>query len=765
MKKSKLFVLPLMAILLLAGCDDKTSSSTSSSSNSQTPSSLVSSSSSSTSSSAISPSSSSSSLSSSESTSSSVSSSSSTSSSSAYSSSSSSTSTSSSSISSEDEQGKHTFNIKIQENAVYGLSKDSFLFDKTSYKTGDSVNYTILNMASSISSFNYALINIGGHNIAFNVEASGNDVVGSFTMPEVGEEKEVDFIIGQYSVYTNTEASDSKNISFDLGDGIVAIAPETIKTGSRISGFSLYRSKDIVISKISYKLGEGEYISVDSSLIWKNNFASIDLSLEVYDNLTIKIETKVAQKRNLNIVGGEYVNFTSTPSATYLEGETVDLSYNAVDGYNVTYTIEGATNTRGGTSICFNMPTNDVTITFVPTSFPSIIIENNENIESTTIYAKPNSTAGYYIETNKANNYSSFYVIPKVKEGYKVTSAYIKGDETNKVTPYEQTFSATSSHASMKLYGFNFYMPSNATESITIVINTVKLGKISYTEDSTYFNKVNIIDNNGNTSTLDNIGIGETFKIQPSVISGYQLVSALVSDGSDSNLSYSKYDNNGYYIEATMPNSGICKFTFTFEKTYEITLENTNDVYFSCENNNTKHVKDDTVKVGISVINSSKVLKSVKYNDGENDVELEIKTNEYNQKYVEFNMPEKNITISATLEDAPKASIKFEVNNYSSYDIDSVSIQNMNSYIFSQGISKQDYKETTAEIEEGGVIIISIGDTNTTQRFDVKVTVIYKDKSYKEINANYVHGNYSIENIKVTSDIAIIEIAVYDHAA
>lgn len=775
MRKSKLLIMPLMAMLLLVGCDNNTSSSSSTSSE---PESSVSSSSSSSSTASSSPV-----VSSEVSSSSSSSSASSEASSSEDSSSSSSSSqTSSDSSSSEEVKVKHTFNV-----ICYSSLGATFIFDKEDgYSTGDTVSYTIKGSYISYQkdSFNNgALIDIAGHKIAFNTEVSGSDLVGSFVMPEVGEKEEVDFIVGTYSAYVSDLTAADKKITIELTDGLVAFTPDTIKEGATFSSFAIYRAKTVALTKVSYKIGNGEFVEVSTQYVsWYQDFASISLSgLSVTDDITIKIEAKEVSAYNVKIVGKEYVTFSSEPSSSYIEGETVSFYYTAISGYSVTCKVttddgEDILNqSYYGSNWKFTMPGKDVTITFTATEYPTVTVETDDNITSFKVYTR----SGYYSSysessDNKVEPGSTFYISAEVKDGYKLGTASIKGDDT-------QTYTASSQYALNNKIGYQITAPSDGS-SFTVVISTIQCGKITITEDSTHFTSVAVKDseNSYTESTFNSYGAGDSFVLVPSVVDGFVLTGATISDGTTSTTVDAQINYSGTsYVKCTMPENGIANVTFTFATSYSVTLDadlqDTTKVRANFDSGTSNYAEGATVKLTLQVQFGYELSKiELAYDD--TTTELKIKTNSYGYKYVEFKMPAYNVTLKSTIVEAEKVSVSFSYANNSTKTVSSISISDTNN---SFAIEANDVATTigpvtnTSEIVIGNYINFSVYDSNyydnTTytylENFAVTLTITYTDDTTEIKQATYEYGTYEVSRIEITKTIKSFSLVITDKAA
>ncbi len=764
MKKSKLFVLPLMAILLLAGCDNNTSSTSSSTSSSAPESSassaqVSSSAASSSTPSSVSSSSSSSSVSSSESSSST----------------SSSESSSSSSSSSEEEKVKHTFNV-----ICYASIDATFTFDKADgYSTGDTVTYTIQGMASRVDNYNSgALIDIAGHKIAFNVEVSGSDLVGSFIMPEVGDKTEVDFIVGMYDAYT-TEATDTdKTVTLDVTDGLVAFLPSSLKQGTNLYSFGLYRSKTMILTKVSYKIGDGDFNEVNITYTsWYQDFTSISLSASITDDITIKVEAKEVSAHSLTIVGGEYVTFSQTPSSSYIEGETVSFYYTPISGVSVTCKItteDGEIQNSGySTNVSFTMPGKDVTITFTATAYPTVTIEADNNISSYKIFARN----GYYyneVTDNKVAPGSEFYVVAVAKEGFKLGTAYFKGAESAAViASYQNAVSATA---------YSFTAPSDGND-FTIVINAVSCGTITITEDTTHFSEVSVkdsVDSSGESS-LNSFGAGDTFVLFPTVNTGFVLTGATISDGTSSEAI--KYDakvkyGGTRYVECKMPENGVANVTFTFATAHTVTLDadlkDETKVRANFESNTSTFAEGDTVKIELSV-QFGYELSKIELVNGDITTELTIQSS-YSGKYVEFIMPDGDVSLKSTIVESEKISIDFSYKNESVNRIPELRIYDVNNQfeISKENVATSEVTTSTNTITVGNKINVSItafeydssGNYSVyLSELDVKLTITYNDNTSKDLAATFSWGFYEINSVEITNNIKSMSLVISDKAA
>ncbi len=617
-------------------------------------------------------------------------------------------------------------------------------------------------------------------------------------MPEV-EGESVDFFAAPYSVYSySSESTETKTITYNVTDGLVVIGPSSCVVGSNLYSVTLYRSKSISITKATIKIGETTSDLDVSNLNWQDDFVTFSLGYKsATDNVVITIEGKEVSSHSLTIVGADYITYyNGAPNSKYLEGETVDFSFGFADGYNVSYTIDGATNAasyNANQHINFVMPGNDVTITFVGTEYGTIEVASNEHITSTKLYSASGSygSATEMTSTSAAAG-SDVYVIPEVESGYVLGKAYIQGDEENKVSPADISLGYDSSWNKITKTGYEFTMPSDGS-SITIVIETAVGGTITITEDETHYSECVVRASNSisaSVKSLTDFAPGAEFYLFPTTNSGFALTGATVSDGTNSTHSdaqsgsgYVGYNSVTYqYVKCVMPENGIANVTLEFGTTYSVTIENEaslqSQVRFSFDGNATSFAAGDTVKVTISETYGYSLTK-LEYGvaSSSEKTELEIKKDEYSRKYVEFVMPEENVTLTPSITESQKVDVKFEYVNNSSNELGMVKVAavkgysaSLSTYSCAAGASDS----ATNSIYVGDTISVSVSDYSAydsstysyTQRFDVKVEVSYSDGTDAQtLDVPFSYGSYSLSTIEVTSNLAGVKLVIADKAA
>lgn len=698
------------------------------------------------------------------------------------------------SSSSSSEAIRHTITKKI---APQLFARDqegtsTIKFDKESYLAGETVTYTI---ETDEYAFGYdedvfnqqAIIVVGGEAIPFNVKQN-EDVewvyVGSFTMPDV-KEKDVTFYAAPYSIiYYGDETSPAlKTITYDVCDGIVAIGPSSFSAGSNLYSITLHRTKSIAITKASLTIGSTTTELNISSLNWQNDFVTLSLgSTLANDNVSIKIEGKEVQTYKLNIVGTDYVSFyNGNPAGDIMEGVSIDFSFGFKSGYNVTYTITGATNTAYSPTnrIQFVMPSNDVTITFTGSSYASISVQNVEHVISSKIYVDEGSSNK--VEATSCQAGSSFYVTAELETGYKLGEAYLLGHEDDKVSPNSVNWGYDSStYSSIYKDCYTFTMPSDGSPA-TVVISVVKSGTITLTSDDDHYTSCVVKDSpysyGSSEKSLSDFAPGDDFYLFPAVKDGFRLTGATISDGTTSSNVTAEYSSNSYYVKGTMPDNGVANVTFTFGQVYGISIENESDisskVRFSFSDYSKQFAEGSNVKISISEV-FGYTLNGLSYKDNNGTtVALEIKTDSYSRKYVEFTMPGYAITLTPSISEATKVNVTLGYKNNSSWELGMVKVGSTKG---SASVSEY-YVESGADVSEakdlydGDTINCQVSDYDAwsdeledfAQRFNVIVEVTYTDGKVLTKTTTFEYGAYTAD-VALESNIKSVIVVITDAA-
>lgn len=671
---------------------------------------------------------------------------------------------------------------------------DSYIeFDKDSYEAGDTVNYTIHTYGFyQDSTFNdQAIMVVGGHVINFNVvEGEDDTYTGSFTMPDV-DETDVTFYAAPYSItYYGSETTESKTITYNLCDGIEAIAPTSFKAGSNLYSIVLHRSKSVSITKATIKIGS-ESADLDiSSLNWQNDFVTFSLgSITASDDVTITIEGKEVASHNLTIVGSQYVNYYTNPSSTYMEGETVDFSYGAVNGYNVTCTVTGATNTSSYSGrVAFVMPANDVTITFTGTSYSAVTIKADSHITSSKIYVSEYSSK-VEADENKVAAGETFYVVCEVEAGYKLGQAYIEGNESNKVSASSVYFGYDSStYSSIYKTAYTFTMPSDGS-ACTIVIGTTVSGTITLTQDDDHYTLCTVKDSassyGATEKSLSDFSAGETFYLFPEVVDGFKLTGATISDGTNSTHVDAKTTYSGTsYIEYTMPDSNIANVTFEFGETHEVEIQNLSEVSSKVRfsfSSGSYYAVGDTVTVTITeqygyTLDKVQLSYTLSGDSAATVKDCDIKVNQYNKKYIEFTMVDADVTIIPTISEGTKASVTFAYANNSTKEVSAISIQSTkgsNISLSSYSVSASASDSATNDLYVGDSISCAVRDyyafsdeaDDYITRFVVTLEITYSDGTATS-TTNVARGSYNAyeTTVDLTANISGIKLIITDIA-
>ncbi len=700
------------------------------------------------------------------------------------------------SSSSSSEAIKHTITKKIApqlfaRDDVEGTS--TITFDKESYLAGETVTYTIVTdeyaWGYNEDVFNKeAIIVVGGEAIPFNVKQNEDvewEYVGSFIMPDV-KEKDVTFYAAPYSIiYYGEETSPAlKTITYDVCDGIVAIGPSSFKAGSRLYSITLHRTKSIAITKASLTIGSSTTTLDVSSLNWQNDFVTLSLGSNVAnDNVSLKIEGREVQTYKLNIVGTEYVSFyNGNPAGNIMESASIDFSFGFKSGYNVTYTITGATNTSYSPTnrIQFVMPSNDVTITFTGSSYASISVQTVEHVTSSKIYVAEGSSK---VEATSCQAGSSFYVTAELETGYKLGEAYLLGHEDDKVSPNSVYWGYDSStYSSIYKDCYTFTMPSDGSPA-TVVISVVKSGTITLTSDDDHYTSCVVKDSpysyGASEKSLSDFAPGDDFYLFPVVKDGFRLTGATISDGTTSNTVTAEYSSNSYYVKGTMPDNGIANVTFTFGQVYGVSIENESDisnkVRFSFSDYSKQYAEGSNVKINISEVFGF-TLNGLSYKDNNGvTVDLEIKTDSYSRKYVEFTMPGYAITLTPSISEATKVSVSLGYKNNSSLTLDMVKVcssKNSSTSVEGSSVASGADVSETKDLYDGDTINCQVRDYDAwsdeledyAQRFNVIVEVTYSDGNKLTENTTFEYGAYSA-SVALESDIESVIIVITDAAS
>jgi hypothetical protein len=670
---------------------------------------------------------------------------------------------------------------------------DSYIeFDKDSYEAGETVNYTIYTYGFyQESTFNdQAIMVVGGQVIAFNVvEGEDDTYTGSFTMPDV-DETDVTFYAAPYSIMYGSDTAESKTISYNLCDGIEAIAPTSFKAGSKLYSIVLHRSKSISITKATIKIGS-ESAELDiSSLNWQNDFVTFSLgSNTASDDVTLTIEGKEVASHNLTIVGSQYVNYYNNPSSTYMEGETVDFSYGAVNGYNVTCTIIGATNTSSYSGrVAFVMPANDVTITFTGTSYSAVSIEADSHITSSKIYVAEGYSSKVEPDENKVGAGETFYVVCEVEAGYKLGQAYIKGNESNKVSASSIYWGYGTSYSSTYKTAFTFTMPSDGS-ACTIVIGTTVSGTITLVQDDDHYTSCTVKDSansyGATEKSLSDFSAGETFYLFPEIVDGFKLTGATINDGTNSAHVDAKTTYSGTsYIEYTMPDSNIANVTFEFGETHEVEIQNMSEVSSKVRfsfSAGSYYAVGDTVTVTITeqygyTLDKVQLSYTLSGDSAATVKDCDIKVNQYNKKYIEFTMVDADVTIIPTITEGTKASVTFAYANNSTKEVGCINIQSTkgsNISLSSYYVSASASDSATKDLYVGDSISCTVRDYDAFSdetddyitRFVVTLEITYSDGT-PTCTTDVARGNInSYETIvALTANITGIKLIITDIA-
>lgn len=461
-------------------------------------------------------------------------------------------------------------NKKFKINSIYFDSGMSYYSPTLSFSVGDEFEFgqkVDFTLSAANSSFypstlgreaiyiNDEVIDLGSLGLSDSVTTVDNL---SFTMPA----EDVDIYVMPKAVDMTSGDADKR-----VNKIVIDEAPSEIKVFSSEKFLydstynyvfnSLYvaRTDSYIVTKVSYKADNvSEWTELALSMTWTDNISFISLSNlnrgTVTGDLHLKIEGKKVASHKLTIVNGDVVTFTKQPAATYVEGDPVSLSFTGVDADKVIkYDIQGAENTAYSTdtNIKFNMPGNDVTITFSATDKGKITFETIEGVESAV--AKDSSYSYMANEITSANPGAILYVYATTKAGYTITAAYINGDKEHKVTmgTYDTCFKLTMPESGDALIGFE--VEKNGSINIEN-----KVGKDETITEVKYYSSSYA----SSTSEKTNNGFGATADVYMfvKVKDGYSLGDATITNKGTNTTCKVTNSYNGSYYNFKMPSDG-----------------------------------------------------------------------------------------------------------------------------------------------------------------------------------------------------------------
>ena len=461
-------------------------------------------------------------------------------------------------------------NKKFKINSIYFDSGMSYYNPTLSFNVGDEfefgqkVDFTLSSASSSFYAstlgreaifINDEVIDLGSLGLSGSVTTVDNL---SFTMPA----EDVDIYVMPKAVDMTSGDADkriNKIVIDEAPSGIKVFSSEKFLYDSTYNYVfnSLYvaRTDSYIVTKVSYKADNvSEWTELALSMTWTDNISFISLSNlnrgTVTGDLHLKIEGKKVASHKLTIVNGDVVTFNKQPAATYVEGDPVSLSFTGVDANKVIkYDIQGATNTAYSTdtNIQFNMPGNDVTITFSATDKGKITFETIEGVESAV--AKDSSYSSFANEITSAYPGAILYVFATPKAGYTITAAYINGDKEHKVTMgnYDTCFKLTMPESGDALIGFEVEKNGSINIENTVgkdeTITEVKYYSSSYASSTS-------------EKTYNGFGANADVYMFVKVKDGYSLGDATITNNGTKTTCKLTNSYNGSYYNFKMPSDG-----------------------------------------------------------------------------------------------------------------------------------------------------------------------------------------------------------------
>lgn len=226
------------------------------------------------------------------------------------------------------------------------------------------------------------------------------------------------------------------------------------------------------------------------------------------------------------------------------------MSFTGVDADKVIkYDIQGAENTASSTAtnIIFEMPGNDVTITFSATDKGKITFETIEGVESAV--AKDSSYSYYANVITSAYPGAILYVFATAKAGYTITAAYINGDKENKVTMgnYDTCFKLTMPESGDALIGFE--VEKNGSINIEN-----KVGKDENITEIKYYSSS--YASSTSEKTYNCFGANADVYMFVKVKDGYSLGDATITNNGTNTTCEVTNSYSGSYYNFKMPSDG-----------------------------------------------------------------------------------------------------------------------------------------------------------------------------------------------------------------
>jgi len=461
-------------------------------------------------------------------------------------------------------------NKKFKINSIYFDSGMSYYNPTLSFSVGDEFEFgQKVDFTLTAANSNFYASTLGREAIYINDEVIDLGSLGlsgsvttvdnlSFTMPA----EDVDIYVMPKAVDMTSGDADKR-----VNKIVIDEAPSEIKVFSSekflydstynyvFNNLYVARTDSYIVTKVSYKADNvSEWTELALSMTWTDNISFISLSNlnrgTVTGDLHLKIEGKKVASHKLTIVNGDVVTFAKQPAATYVEGDPVSLSFTGVDADKVIkYDIQGAENTASSTAtnIIFEMPGNDVTITFSATDKGKITFETIEGVESAV--AKDSAYSYNANEITSAYPGAILYVYATPKAGYTITAAYINGDKEHKVTMgnYDTCFKLTMPESGDALIGFE--VEKNGSINLEN-----KVGKDETITEVKYYSSS--YASSTSEKTYNGFGANADVYMFVKVKDGYSLGDAIITNNGTSTTCKVTNSFNGSYYNFKMPSDG-----------------------------------------------------------------------------------------------------------------------------------------------------------------------------------------------------------------